>query len=154
MNPIITKAGKTSYPLKRILRKICINIQESIWIPNKYRIKILRLGGVKIGNKSFIGSNVTFDSMHPELIEIGEHVKITSGTKILSHFYNPDNDTFNIAKVTIANDVFIGMNTLIVNPVSKGQGSVIAAGSVVNKDIPENEIWGGNPVKFIRKRKL
>lgn len=60
----------------------------------------------------------------------------------------------NIAKVTIGDRVFIGMNTLIIQPVIIGDGAVIAAGSVVNKDIPVNEIWGGNPVKFIRKRNI
>ena len=47
---------------------------------------------------------------------------------------------------------FIGANTVICNPVTIGANSVVGAGSVVTKDIPDNEIWGGNPAHFIKKR--
>lgn len=43
------------------------------------------------------------------------------------------------------------MNTLIVNAVNIGDGAVIGAGSIVNRDIPAGEIWAGNPARFIRK---
>lgn len=43
------------------------------------------------------------------------------------------------------------MNTLIVNAVTIGDNAVIGAGSIVNKDIPAGEIWGGNPARFIKK---
>ncbi len=92
--------------------------------------------------------------MHPELIEIGTHTKITSGTKILTHFFNSEDEGMYLGKVTIGNEVFIGLNTLIVNPVEIGDGAVLAAGSVVTKDIPAWEIWGGNPAKFIKKREF
>ena len=57
-----------------------------------------------------------------------------------------------LGKVTIGKDAFIGMNSLIVNSVEIGEGAVVAAGSVVTRDIPAWEIWGGNPARFIRKR--
>ncbi|MCS2442595.1 hypothetical protein NXX09_20705 [Bacteroides uniformis] len=44
------------------------------------------------------------------------------------------------------------MNTLVVKPVTIGERAIIGAGSVVTKDIPANEVWAGNPAKFIRKR--
>ncbi len=43
------------------------------------------------------------------------------------------------------------MNTIIVNAVDIGNGAVIGAGSVVNRDIPAKEIWAGNPARFIKK---
>lgn len=43
------------------------------------------------------------------------------------------------------------MNTLIVNSVTVGDYAVLAAGSVVTKDIPSGEVWGGNPAKLIKK---
>ncbi len=43
------------------------------------------------------------------------------------------------------------MNTLIVNAVNIGDGAIIGAGSIVNRDIPAGEIWGGNPARFIKK---
>ena len=57
-----------------------------------------------------------------------------------------------MGEVHIGKRVFIGMNTLIVSPVSVGDGAVVGAGSVVTKDIPTDEIWAGNPAKFIKKR--
>ena len=55
------------------------------------------------------------------------------------------------AEVKIGNNVFIGANTIVLKGVTIGDRSIIGAGSVVTKNIPEDEIWGGNPAKFIRK---
>lgn len=92
-----------------------------------------------------------FDGIYPNLIEIGEGCVITSGTHILTHFFNTKNRRFYAGKVRIGDNVFIGMNTLIVNSVDIGDNAVIGAGSIVNRDIPAGEIWGGNPAKFIKK---
>lgn len=54
--------------------------------------------------------------------------------------------------VWIGNDVWIGSNVIILSGVKIGNGAVIAAGSVVTKDVGVYEIWGGNPVRFIKKR--
>ena len=48
-------------------------------------------------------------------------------------------------------DVFIGANCYIGKGVIIGDRSIVAAGSVVVKSIPADEIWGGNPAKFIKK---
>lgn len=53
--------------------------------------------------------------------------------------------------VVIKKGVFIGAESIILKGVTIGQGSVIGAGSVVTKDIPEGEIWAGNPAVFVRK---
>lgn len=52
----------------------------------------------------------------------------------------------------VEDDVWIGHNATIIAGVRIGRGSIIAAGSVVNKDIPPCEIWGGVPAKKIRER--
>ena len=85
------------------------------------------------------------------MIEIGEGSVITSGTCILSHFYNTSDRRFYAGKVKIGKKVFIGMNTLVVNAVNIGDYAVIGAGSIVNRDIPAGEIWAGNPARFIKK---
>ena len=46
---------------------------------------------------------------------------------------------------------FIGWNVTICKPVTIGRYSVVGAGSVVTKNIPDYEVWAGNPAKFIRK---
>lgn len=52
----------------------------------------------------------------------------------------------------IKNDVWIGHSVMIKQGVSIGNGAVIGMGSIVTKDVPDYEIWAGNPAKFIRKR--
>jgi len=55
-------------------------------------------------------------------------------------------------ELTVINDdVWIGAGSIIMSGVSIGAGSIIAAGSVVTKDIPPCEIWGGNPAKKNKK---
>jgi len=52
--------------------------------------------------------------------------------------------------IVIGKDVFIGANSIILKGVTIGNRSIIAAGSVVTKNVGENEVWGGNPAKKIR----
>lgn len=95
-------------------------------------------------------------------ISIGDNVMIGGNTVIYdSDFHNLDslirNDKSqdrNSAvkrKVIIGNNVFIGAHTTILKGVVIGDNSIVGACSVVTKKIPANEIWGGNPAKFIKK---
>ena len=139
------------YNIRRIWRKLWVIIGASSILPPSLRIKCYKMGGVNIKGKCFIGSNVHFDGIYPNLIEIGEGCIITDGTHILSHFFNTEDRKFYAGKVKIGSNVFIGMNSLIINAVNIGDNVVIGAGSIVNRDIPANEIWGGNPARFIKK---
>ena len=121
-----------------------------------FRAKLLRLGGVKIG-KSHIGQGVIFDSLYPEDIEIGNKSAITFRCVIITHFVKPLMDgerEYLRGKVKIGDFVFIGAHTIIAKPVTIGNFSIVAAGSVITKDIPACEIWGGVPAKFIKKREI
>ncbi len=142
---------KPPYNLKRIWRKVCMVISTFSLLPPGLRFKMLQLGGVNLKGRSFVGSNVVFDGIYPNLIEIGDACIITSGTHILTHFFNTKDRRFYAGKVRIGNNVFIGMNTLIVNSVDIGDNAVIGAGTIVNRDIPAGEVWAGNPAKFIKK---
>lgn len=141
---------KRPYGIRRIISKMCVIMSRNALIPAALRIVILKAAGIKIGRGCFVGANVYFDEMRPDLIEIGEDTTITSGTRIISHFFKPGTPNYYYGKVKIGSKVFIGMNVLIVNAINIGDGAVVAAGSVVNKDISERELWGGNPAKFIR----
>lgn len=114
------------------------------------------MGGVKLldSKTTFIGGNVTFDTYRPELITVGKHVHITSGCVILSHFIDThaQSTSYRCGPVIIDDESFIGINTIICNSVRIGKRAFVGAGSVVTKDIPDDEIWAGNPAKFIRKR--
>lgn len=93
-----------------------------------------------------------FDTNYPQDIFIEEGVRLTSGVKIVTHFMNPNTGSYDRGKVHICKGAYLGMNTLVVKPVTIGERAIIGAGSVVTKDIPANEVWAGNPAKFIRKR--
>ena len=136
---------------KRIFRKIFLQFSKSSILPCSFRFYFMKLAGVNFLGKCYIGENITIDGIHPELVTIGSGCVITSGTKILTHFYSMENHNFFVDKVHIGNNCFIGMNTLIVNSVTIGDNVVIGAGSVVTKNIPSNEVWGGVPAKFIKK---
>jgi acetyltransferase-like isoleucine patch superfamily enzyme len=53
--------------------------------------------------------------------------------------------------IVIGDDVFIGANSIVLKGVNIGDRSIIGAGSVVSKNIPADEIWAGNPIKFIKR---
>ena len=57
----------------------------------------------------------------------------------------------NTKEIKIGDDVFIGANSIILKGVKIGNRSIVGAGSVVRKDIPEDEVWIGNPAIFIKK---
>jgi acetyltransferase-like isoleucine patch superfamily enzyme len=94
-------------------------------------------------------------------ITIGNHVKLGGGVCIYDTDFHsldaklrsqPSTDFINKAKkpVIIENNVFIGAHSLILKGVTIGENSIVGTGSVVTKSIPANEIWAGNPAKFIR----
>lgn len=53
-------------------------------------------------------------------------------------------------EIIIGNDVFIGANSIVLKGICIGSRSIIGAGSVVTKNIPADEIWAGNPTRFIK----
>lgn len=93
-----------------------------------------------------------------EEIIIGKHVLIGGNCKIYdTDFHSIDaeqrvtkKEKVKTQKVIIGDNVFVGAHCIILKGVTIGENSIIAAGSVVTKDVPANQIWGGNPAKYIR----
>lgn len=91
-------------------------------------------------------------------IHIGYRVFIGGDCKIYdTDFHSIDrlkrlnNDDIGKSKpVVIGDDVFIGTGCIILKGVEIGCNSVIGAGSLVTKSIPKNQVWGGNPIRFIK----
>ncbi len=98
------------YSPKRIFRKICMVISRLSLVKPSLRVRMLQWGGVKIKKNCFVGSNVYFDGIFPNLIEVGENCIITTGSHILSHFINTTDRKFYSGKVTIGNNEFLGLN--------------------------------------------
>lgn len=141
--------------LKRIYQRLWLMISNLPMSGHGVRPWFVKMGGVKIldPKHTFIGIDVGWDTVHPEKIIIESGVRITARTSILTHFINPLNGDYTSGEVRIKKNAFIGTNTIITKPVTIGERSVIGAGSVVTKDIPNDEVWAGNPAKLIRKRK-
>lgn len=140
--------------IKRIIRYFFLHLQHLPMNSVGIRPLLCKWGGVKIKSPrhTFIGEDVRFDTLYPEKILIEQGGVITAGTLILSHFVlSPKPDNKDIA-VHIKEYAFIGAHVIICKPVTIGRGAIVGAGSVITKDIPDNEIWAGNPARLIRKR--
>lgn len=67
-----------------------------------------------------------------------------------NYLINKNWNTVNTKPIIIEDDVWIGFNSIILKGVTIGRGAIIAAGSVVTKDVPAFTIVGGNPAKHIK----
>uniref|UniRef100_A0AB33J3D9 DapH/DapD/GlmU-related protein n=1 Tax=Prevotella sp. GTC17254 TaxID=3236794 RepID=A0AB33J3D9_9BACT len=116
------------------------------------------------GAELIIGRNVGISQtalVALDRLEIQDNVKIGGGSRIYTsdfHSINPlirksshDMEHRKNAPVVIKENAFIGAGCLILKGVTIGENSIVGAGSVVTKSIPDNEIWGGNPARLIRK---
>lgn len=110
-----------------------------------------------IGKNVFIGTGTEFNIKHN--ISIGNDCLIASGCRFVDHDHGITEGTLiRVQKcpgkeIVIAEDVWVGANSIILKGVVIGKGAVIAGGAVVNKSVPPNEIWGGVPARKIGKRK-
>ena len=94
-----------------------------------------------------------------ERITIGEHVVVGANTTITDTDFHPlnfeqrrlDPTGGKTAPVTIEDEVFIGMNCLILKGVTLGKGCVVGVGSVVTNSIPAVFVCAGNPAQVIRQ---
>ena len=122
-------------------------------------VKWLRINGVAIGVgcRFYRPSSMLIDINKPASLQIGNYVKITSHVKILAHDYSYSvlrrtyGDLIDKYAVTVIGDnVFIGVNSVILPGAHIGNNVIIGAGSVVSGNISDNVVIAGNPAKVIR----
>jgi len=102
---------------------------------------------MEVGKQTSFALMVMPDVMFPELIKVGDNSIIGYNTTILAHEYLIDE--YRIGEVIIGKNVLIGANTTILPGVEIGDGAIVSAATLVNRDIPPGVFAGGNPVKII-----
>lgn len=124
---------------------------------------------ISVGNYTYGYINLSSWGNENERLIIGNFVSIASGVKFIlggghrydllstfpfKHFFLDDKSIEAVSKgsIVIADDVWIGMNCLILSGVTIGQGAIVGAGSVVVKDVPPYSIVGGNPARVLKFR--
>lgn len=143
------KSKEITFMIKKVfnyirarLRKI---ILEEIWLEDYIK------RGMKVGENCSIQLRCIFDYSHCHLISIGNNVKLAPEVYILAHDASTKRKLgyTKIGNVIIEDNAFIGARTLIMPGVVIGENSIIGAGSIVTKSVPENSVVAGNPAKFI-----
>ena len=139
-----------SFLLKRKLRKRFKNLELRGYIYIEF------IDNLKFGNYCFINEGCYWSAKGG--IKIGNNVIFGPHTTIWTYNHNysgpylPYGGDDILSQVTIENNVWVGMRSVIMPGVTIGEGAIIGAGSVVTKDVPPMAIVGGNPARIIGER--
>jgi UDP-2-acetamido-3-amino-2,3-dideoxy-glucuronate N-acetyltransferase len=108
---------------------------------------------VFIENDVIIGNNVTVKCgvYLWDGIIIEDYVQIGPNVTFTNDKYPMAKQDFLLQRTTIKKNASIGAASVILGGITIGENAMIGAGSIVTKDVPANELWFGNPAKFIRK---
>ncbi len=118
-------------------------------------IPLLAAFGMKFtGRPRYIAQDVYFDDL--SRISLGERVVISTGARFLTHDYSlttalravglpPASDIARVAPITVGNNVFIGLRSIVLPGAKIGDNVIIGAGSVVRGVVPNNSVYMGNP---------
>ena len=141
------------------LKRLILTLRYYVILNSKKRGDFIRK------NKIFgrIGNNVRLPNMliplRADQIFMGNNVEVASGVRFVVHDAihlvfnnmpgNKDHYKEHIGRIEVGSNVFIGANSIILSPVKIGDNAVIAAGAVVNRDVPSGTVVGGVPAKVI-----
>ena len=162
---LILRGAKVPFSAKISIFKINwphqLSIGQNCVFENNLAFKydsIWRKGSnIIIGDNVFIGHNTEFNIS--ERISIGNDCLIASNCKFIDHYhgFSVVNKPVRlqepkISPIIIEDNVWIGTSCIILKGVTIGSGSIIGAGSLVNRNVPPNEIWCGSPASQKKKR--
>jgi len=128
----------------KIGRKSRINMRCIVWQPWR----------IKVGRNTIINEKCLLDGRGG--LEIGDYVSISYDTIIYtaSHISNSPSFEGYKKRVSICNGVWIGARSIILPGAVIDTKAIVAAGSIVNKNIGPNQIWGGSPAVYIKEREI
>ncbi|MEG1620097.1 MAG: acyltransferase, partial [Eubacterium sp.] len=138
------------YKLRKLMFFIPDFVQQKI-----NPVKYAKRKGVNIKGKVYFYGKPNL-STEPWCITLGDNVHITNNVQFLTHdggtlILRKNEPDLEITKpIVVGNDVYIGVNSVILPGVKIGNNCIIAAGAVVTKDIPDNSVYGGIPARFIK----
>jgi acetyltransferase-like isoleucine patch superfamily enzyme len=161
---LLCRGHTLMYPLRvtgaaRQLERLLVSKNVAFQRDVKISLSPETSGVLLIGENSYVGDGC-FLSVHASVnigsnVMIGAYSYITSAVHRIADANRPMiSQGFAGRTVNISDDVWIGTGSIILPGVTVGKGSVIGAGSVVTKDVPSMEIWGGVPAQKIRSREL
>lgn len=144
-------------PGVRIFHPENIEIGDDVYIGHDTFLNAYHSGKITIGKNSWIGQGCFLHGAGR--IKIANFVGIGPGVQILTSFHNFGSEkkpvityTLKFSPVIIKDGCDIGIGGIILPGVTIGEGSVVGAGSVVTKDIPEHTVWAGVPARMLRGR--
>ncbi|MFO1533625.1 MAG: DapH/DapD/GlmU-related protein [Thermoplasmatota archaeon] len=111
---------------------------------------MVRRSGARIGRHVSIGLGAQLDVLFPQRITVEDDAIIGYNTTILCHAYV--HDGYQLGAVVVGERASIGANCTVLPGVSIGAGAVVGAMSLVNRDVPAGEFWGGVPARRIRDK--
>ena len=116
-----------------------------------YYILRMREAGITVGENCKIYTYV--QSAEPTLIKIGNNVTISTNISFCSHdnaiIKVLDNATDVVGSITVGDNCFIGMNSILMYGIELGDTCVVGAGSVVTHSFPPHSVIAGNPARRI-----
>ena len=125
-----------------------VNMRTHLW---SYGPRQVRRSGASIGRNTRISHGCTIDLRSG--LSIGDNVSVSPEVMILAGTHDVHAPRFNDVAgfVTIEDYVWIGARAIILPGVTIGSRSLVAAGAVVTRDVPDDTLVGGNPAKIIRQ---
>ena len=139
----------------KIILNILLKISDYIKYRNfKRKVNNCIANGLTLGRNVTIMPGAFIDPRYSFLISIGDNCSISNGVTIIAHdasTYKFTDGYTKLGKVEIKENCYIGTNAIILPGVSIGPNVLIAAGSVVNKNIPPNSCVAGVPARVYSK---